>query len=68
MTAEYLHIVEPGEGEAIWFLRMLMTVKASGAESGGASSLIEVHYPPGFAPPLHLHHHEDERSTSLMGR
>lgn len=44
-----------------------MTVKASGAESGGAFSLIEVQYPPGFAPPLHLHHHEDESFYVLDG-
>ena len=48
-SADHFHAVEPGDGEAIWFLRTLMTVKASGAESGGGFSLIEVHYPPGFA-------------------
>ncbi len=67
MTAEYLHVVAPDDGEAIWFLRTLMTVKASGAESGGAFSLIEVHYPPSFSPPLHLHHHEDESFYVLEG-
>ena len=36
MPADHFHSVEPGDGEAIWFLRTLMTVKASGAESGGA--------------------------------
>lgn len=44
-----------------------MTVKASGAESGGAFSLIEVHYPPGFSPPVHLHHREDESFYVLEG-
>jgi quercetin dioxygenase-like cupin family protein len=44
-----------------------MTVKASGAESGGAFSLIEVQYPPDFSPPLHLHHHEDESFYVLEG-
>ncbi len=68
MTAEYLHVVGPGEGEAIWFLRTLMTVKASGNESGGAFSLIEVHYPPAFSPPHHLHHNEDESFYVLEGQ
>lgn len=67
MTAEYLHVVDPGEGEAIWFLQTLMTVKASGAESGGAFSLIEVHYPAAFSPPPHVHHHEDESFYILEG-
>ena len=42
-------------------------VKASGAESGGAFSLIEVHYPPAFSPPRHIHHHEDESFYVLDG-
>lgn len=67
MTAEYLHVVGPGEGEPIWFLQTLMTVKASGDESGGAFSLIEAHYPPGFAPPSHVHHREDESFYVLEG-
>jgi quercetin dioxygenase-like cupin family protein len=67
MTAEYLHVVDPGEGEAIWFLQTLMVVKASGAESGGAFSLIEAHYPPAFSPPLHVHHNEDESFYVLEG-
>lgn len=68
MTAEYLHVVGPGDGEAIWFLQTLMTVKASGAESGGAFSLIEVQYPPALSPPLHLHHNEDESFYVLEGK
>lgn len=67
MTSEYLHVVGPGEGEAIWFLQTLMTVKASGAESDGAFSLIEARYPPAFSPPLHLHHNEDESFYVLEG-
>jgi quercetin dioxygenase-like cupin family protein len=67
VPADHFHAVEPGDGEAIWFLRTLMTVKASGAESGGAFSLIEVHYPPGFSPPPHTHHDEDESFYVLEG-
>ena len=67
MSADHFHAVGPGEGEAIWFLQTLMSVKASGAESGGAFSLIEVHYPPAFSPPRHIHHHEDESFYVLDG-
>jgi quercetin dioxygenase-like cupin family protein len=61
------HALEPGDGEAIWFLRTLMTVKASGGDSGGAFSLIEVHYPPAFSPPPHIHRNEDESFYVLDG-
>jgi quercetin dioxygenase-like cupin family protein len=67
MPADHFHAVGPGEGEAIWFLQTLMSVKASGAESGGAFSLIEVHYPPAFSPPRHIHHREDESFYVLDG-
>src|SRR5215471_9918299 len=67
MAADHFHAIGPGEGEAIWFLQTRMTVKASGAESGGAFSLIEVHYPASFSPPLHIHHHEDESFYVLDG-
>ena len=67
MVADQFHAVGPGDGEAIWFLQTLMTVKASGAESGGAFSLIEVQYPPAFSPPRHIHHHEDECFYVLEG-
>jgi quercetin dioxygenase-like cupin family protein len=67
MAADHFHAVGPGDGEAIWFLQTRMTVKASGAESGGAFSLIEVHYPPAFSPPSHIHHREDESFYVLDG-
>lgn len=55
------------EGDAVWFLGTLMTVKATGAETGGAFGLIEQVLPPGFAPPPHIHHNEDEAFYLLEG-
>lgn len=55
------------EGEATWFLGTLMTVKATGATTGGAFGLIEQELPAGFATPLHIHHGEDEAFYILEG-
>jgi mannose-6-phosphate isomerase-like protein (cupin superfamily) len=56
-----------GEGQAIWFLNNLMTVKAGGEETGNAFTLIESVAGPGFAPPPHIHHAEDEAFYVLEG-
>lgn len=54
-------------GEAVWFLGTKMIVKATGAATGGAFGLIEQVLPPGFAPPPHIHHAEDEAFYLLEG-
>ena len=55
------------EGNAVWFLGSLVTVKASGAETHGRVTVVEFLNPPGFAPPLHRHIHEDEMFYVLDG-
>ncbi len=57
----------PGEGRSFWFLGTLMTLKATGEQTGGAFGLIEQVLPPGFAPPPHVHHAEDEAFYILEG-
>lgn len=55
------------EGQPIWFLGTLMQLKATGEHNGHTFSLIEQTLPPGFAPPLHVHHAEDEAFYILEG-
>ena len=55
-----------GEGEARWWLGGLATVKATGKETGGLYTLVEVLEPEGEAP-LHVHHREDEGFWVLEG-
>lgn len=55
------------EGRAIWFLANRMTIKATGASTGGAFGLVESLIAPGFSPPLHVHHREDESFWVLEG-
>lgn len=59
--------LRPGEGRALWFLRNRMTIKATADSTGGAFGLIESLVAPGFSPPLHVHHGEDEAFYVLEG-
>jgi mannose-6-phosphate isomerase-like protein (cupin superfamily) len=59
--------VDPGDGQAVWFLDSRMTIKATAKSTRGAYGLIEVVVPPGFSPPLHVHHREDESFYVLHG-
>lgn len=56
-----------GQGEALWFLGSLVTVKATGAETRGRLTVVEFTNSPGFAPPLHRHLEEDELFYVLSG-
>jgi mannose-6-phosphate isomerase-like protein (cupin superfamily) len=55
------------EGESLWFLGNLVTLKATGAETRGRLTVAEFLNPPGFAPPLHRHLEEDEMFYVLSG-
>lgn len=55
------------EGEAVWFLGTLVTIKADRAQTGNALTIAELTLPPGFAPPPHIHHMEDEAFYILEG-
>jgi len=59
--------VRPGEGQALWFLRNRMSVKATADSTGGAFGLVESLMAPGFSPPMHIHHREDESFYVLEG-
>ncbi len=60
--------LEEGEGEARWWLGVsLATIKATGRETGGRYTLVEVLEPEGAEAPLHVHHNEDEAFWVLEG-
>jgi quercetin dioxygenase-like cupin family protein len=66
-TAQRAVAVQPGEGEAIWFLQNRMTIKATGEMTNGSFGLTEVLIPAGWSPPTHVHYHEDESFYVLEG-
>jgi len=48
------------EGEALWFLGFLATIKASAETTEGRVAVIEHLAPQGAGSPLHVHRNEDE--------
>ena len=61
------YVRHDGEGEALWFLGSLVTVKATGTQTRGRLTVVEFVNPPGFAPPVHRHLEEDEAFYVLSG-
>jgi mannose-6-phosphate isomerase-like protein (cupin superfamily) len=60
-------VLRPGEGRPIDLGGFQMSVKATGSETGEAFSLLEANEPPGFGPPLHIHHDAAEAFYVLDG-
>lgn len=56
------------EGEALWLLGMLQTVKLGRADTNGTSGLLEIVVPPGHGSPWHVHPEEDEWFYVLDGQ
>jgi quercetin dioxygenase-like cupin family protein len=61
------HSLAPGDGERIWIVGDTMTLKATGATTGGRLALLENLTAPGGGPPPHLHTREDEFFFVLDG-
>ena len=61
-----IHVPE-GEGKRLWVADELITLKASGEDTGGAYSLTDSVVPSGGGPPPHVHHREDEAFWVLEG-
>jgi len=56
-----------GEGEQLWFLGKLATIRVPGEASDGRFALIEFLFPRHASPPLHTHP-QDESYIVLEGR
>jgi mannose-6-phosphate isomerase-like protein (cupin superfamily) len=69
MTTEKspLLTLSAGTGEVVWFWNSRMTIKATASTSHGQFGLVEALMPAGNAPPLHIHHLEDEIFWILEG-
>ena len=60
-------VLRPGEGRDIDLGGFSMVVKASADETQGAFSLLQADEPPGFGPPLHIHHDAAEAFFVVSG-
>ncbi len=67
--ASRIFALDPGEGEALWWMGGLATVKATAEQTGGRYTLVEVLVPefPMEESLLHVHHFEDEGFYILEG-
>lgn len=61
------YVLRPGEGRQIDLGGFSMSVKATEDETDGMFSLLEAQEPPGFGPPLHIHHAIAEAFYVLEG-
>jgi len=59
--------LQPDEGEALWFMGTLATIKASTQETGGRVAVIQHTAPHNSGSPLHVHHRENEWFYVLEG-
>jgi mannose-6-phosphate isomerase-like protein (cupin superfamily) len=60
-------ILRPGEGRPIDLGNFGMSVKASADQTAGAFTMLEADEPPGFGPPMHIHHDAGEAFYVLAG-
>lgn len=60
-------VLAPGEGRSIDLGAFGMTVKADSVETNGILSVLEAEEPPGFGPPIHIHHDAAEAFYVLEG-
>jgi quercetin dioxygenase-like cupin family protein len=60
-------VVAPGEGRLIDLGGFEMRVKAEAGSTGGVVSVLEAAEPPGFGPPVHVHHDAAEAFYVLDG-
>jgi mannose-6-phosphate isomerase-like protein (cupin superfamily) len=60
-------VLAAGEGRSIDLGNFAMTVKAAADDTAAAFTLLEATEPPGFGPPMHIHHNADEAFYVLAG-
>jgi len=60
-------ILRPGEGRSIDLGNFAMSLKADGAATDGAFTLLEATEPAGFGPPMHVHTNAAEAFYVLEG-
>jgi quercetin dioxygenase-like cupin family protein len=60
-------VLQPGEGRLIDLGNFTMSVKADAGSTAGMFTLLEADEPPGFGPPMHIHHGIAEAFYVLLG-
>jgi quercetin dioxygenase-like cupin family protein len=60
--------LSPSEGELVWLVGDLITVKVASEDTNGEFSIVEESTPPQGGPPPHLHQQEGEALYVLEGK
>jgi mannose-6-phosphate isomerase-like protein (cupin superfamily) len=60
-------VLKPGAGRSIPLGSFAMSLKASADDTDGAFSVLQANEPPGFGPPMHIHHDCAEAFYVLEG-
>jgi quercetin dioxygenase-like cupin family protein len=60
-------VLGPGGGRSIDLGNFKMSLKAAGPQTADAFTLLEADEPPGFGPPMHIHHDAAEAFYVLAG-
>jgi len=66
-TMDVAKHISPGEGESLWVVGELLTLKVVGTDASGAFAVLEEITPPQGGPPPHMHSREDETFYVLEG-
>ena len=66
-TSPIARICNPGEGEHLWVVEDLHTIKLTGKDTGGQFALFEIEVSPGKGNPPHVHTNEDEAFVVTEG-
>jgi mannose-6-phosphate isomerase-like protein (cupin superfamily) len=67
MASDQAYALGPGEGRVVGLGDFEMVVKADTDDTGGVVSVLEATEPPGFGPPIHVHHDCAEAFYVLEG-
>jgi mannose-6-phosphate isomerase-like protein (cupin superfamily) len=67
VTGSEAYVFGPGHGRSIDLGDFTMSVKADERQTGGVVSVLEADEPPGFGPPIHVHHDCAEAFYVLAG-
>ena len=67
VSAMEAFVLKPGDGRRIDLGNFAMVVKASSDQTSGAFTLLQADEPPGFGPPVHIHHDTAEAFYVVSG-
>jgi quercetin dioxygenase-like cupin family protein len=59
--------ISRAEDSGLWFVQSRVNIRVSRADTPERISVLEHRCPPGFGPPVHVHHDEDEVFHILEG-